>query len=339
MSLININKYGPVLNKYRIKADYGEHFGKVTKIYTPNGIYGLKEVKSIEFLKVVHLMLQKGYKKLIPILPNIDGQYATQHNSKYYYLTSWIENKPLEERNDQQKLMVKELTSLHAKTSQTIKLTEKDIDIFYKNLIAKWEKKEASLSQFLEKCEEKLYMSPFELQFCTYFHEIFQASQFARKKLENWYELVKEKNTFRVAINHGNIQNHHFLIDQRGNGFFSSFEKATIASPINDVVKYFQKALKTYPTLNEDLISWYYMYESYYPLQEDEQSLFLSYLTFPEGVYRLVVSYQEIKHEEQRYVKRLLKNYWQLKNIEYVALRIEEIEKHKKQQEESHTTS
>jgi hypothetical protein len=38
---------------------------------------------------------------------------------------------------------------------------------------------------------------------------------------------------------------------------------------------------------------------------------------------------------ERKYTQKLLKNYWLLKNAEYIVMRVEEIEKQKKAQQEA----
>ena len=49
------------------------------------------------------------------------------------------------------------------------------------------------LEEFLVESEAKWYMSPFELQYCTYYHHVMRAREFATKQLNEWNDAMKEK--------------------------------------------------------------------------------------------------------------------------------------------------
>ena len=65
--------------------------------------------------------------------------------------------------------------------------------------------------------------------------------------------------------------------------------------------------------------------------------LFLSYLAHPGPILRVCEKYikEEKSIHERKFVQKLLKQYWLLKNTEYVVMRIEEVEKQKKAQQEA----
>ena len=68
-------------------------------------------------------------------------------------------------------------------------------------------------------------------------------------------------------------------------------------------------------------------------MYDDEMMLFISYLAFPSNILQSAEAYHNEKHErktEYQHVNQLQKYYWQLKNIEYLVMKIEEIEGQKK---------
>ena len=94
--------------------------------------------------------------------------------------------------------------------------------------------------------------------------------------------------------------------------------------------------LRGYPKQAEDLIEWLYTYFKFFPLKEEEMLLFQSYLSQPsfmikksEGLFR-----EGKNRDERKAVKKLQREYWLLKNIEYVVSRIDEIERQKKLQQQ-----
>lgn len=65
-------------------------------------------------------------------------------------------------------------------------------------------------------------------------------------------------------------------------------------------------------------------YFSYFPLKEDEKSLFFSYLAYPAPIIQTVEEYfaNEGKRHEARAVAKLQEKYWRMKNTEYVVMQL-----------------
>lgn len=73
-------------------------------------------------------------------------------------------------------------------------------------------------------------------------------------------------------------------------------------------------------------------------MKEEEMMLFVSYLAYPTQLLQTLETYHEKKYDQQteyQYIRQLQKNYWQLKNIEYMVMKIEEIESQKKAAEQN----
>ena len=72
------------------------------------------------------------------------------------------------------------------------------------------------LEEFLVESESKWYMSPFELQYCTYYHHVMRAREFATKQLNEWNDAMKEKEKTRITFVHGNVSLNHFYLTMNG---------------------------------------------------------------------------------------------------------------------------
>lgn len=164
-----------------------------------------------------------------------------------YYLMPWVEDQEEREVDFKDSLMFKELAKLHSMTVKEKEYQEEDITSFYNKLSEEWKKEQQELERFVDNCEKKLYMSPFELQVCTYAHEISLAQKFSLEKLESWQEAVTETKKHRVAMTHGRVSFHHFVKDTEGRGYFISWERAKQAPPANDIISFYQRYLRTYP--------------------------------------------------------------------------------------------
>lgn len=329
-----------LLKSYGLKPTFIESFGKIEKVYTNQGVYALKKInphQGIDFIRYVQNLYQYGYNRIVPIYPTIDGRYGVLYEDELYYLMPWLAN---EEKGDYAKLF-RELARFHTISAREIKVNAEERKSHYEKSIEELEREEEFLEGFIKECEKKIYMSPFELQFCTHYHTISQALSFSKRKLKEWYEETKEKEKARIVIVHGNVADDHFLYDQKGYGYFINFEKSTIGSPIQDLLPFMVRSLRGYPKQAEDLIEWLYTYFKFFPLKEEEMLLFQSYLSQPSFmIQRTEGLFQEGKNRnERKAVKKLQREYWLLKNIEYVVSRIDEIERQKKQQQQEEAQS
>ncbi|MFT4416499.1 spore coat protein YsxE [Fredinandcohnia humi] len=338
--------FGPILRYYNVKPSHIEDYGSIKKVVTEKGIFALKTISKAvnqQFPTLVQHLFQQGYTRAVPIYPTVDGRYLVFYDQSYHYLMPWLTNNS-NQRSDRHQELCKELARMHLSTLRKHKLEDgKEITAYYEKVVNKWDETSQYLESFVEAAEKKWYMSPFELQVCTYFHEANLASRFSRTQFDKWYETILEKKSYRTALTHGKVSINHLLFDDYGKGYFTNFERATFANPIHDLVDLNYRRLKTYPLLCDDCVTCYETYRTHFSLRDEEVSLFLSFLTYPEPIYRCVRIYEENKHKTEReHVQLLQRAYWLIKNIEYVSVKILEAEGQRKEQketneEESHT--
>lgn len=327
-----------VLNQYGIRVKYAESYGRTWKVYSDNGIYALKKIlpqSGVDFVRNVQTLYQRGYNRIVPIYPTMDGRYAILQQNYLFYLMPWLSNEDKEDRNEKHQKMFRELARLHTLSMKNIPIEVEERKAHFENTLDGWEREEEFLTEFLESSEKKWYMSPFELLFCMFYNDMRRALDFSKKKLEEWYENSKEVTTGRTVITHGKISTEHFLYDDRGYGYFTNFENSKIASPIQDLLPFLSRTLQTYPKRFDECIEWIYTYFGHFPFREEEKLLFLSYLAHPGPIFRTVQDYrlQRSKKAEIKFVKELQSHYWLLKNTEYVVVRMNEMENRMKMTE------
>lgn len=331
-----LQQVAPILKHYAIEANFVEEYGKVKKIYSNKGVFALKQIKphhGVDFIRHVHSLYQKGYNRIVPIYPTVDGRYAILNEHELYYLMPWLANEEKENRFERHQQMFRELARLHTLSVREVKISKEEREEHYETMINTWEKEKEFLQGFIESCERKDYMSPYELLFCLYYHDISQAMKYSENKLKEWYEQTKELEKARTVTIHGKISPEHFLYDERGYGYFLNFEEAKEGSPLHDMLPFLSRSLKTLPKRSEDAVDWFYLYLKYFPLKEDEILLFQSYFAHPGQVLRAAERYFKgnKKQGERKLVQNLQRQFWLLKNTEYIIMRIEEIEAQKKQ--------
>lgn len=329
----------PILKNYQVEPYFVEDYGPVQKIYSNKGTFALKKITpttGTDFIRHVHLLYQKGFNRIVPIYPTMDGRYGVLYENNLYYLMPWMSNDQKENRQQKNHQLFRELARLHTLSAKETSVSKEERTEHYEKTIQQLEKHQEFLDGFIDECEKKTYMSPFELLYCLYYNEISQALRFSKTKFEEWHESTKELEKARMVITHGKLSSEHFLYDERGYGYFINFENARYGSPIHDLLPYLSRALNTNPKRSDDTIDWVYHYFKYFPFKEEEKLLFLSYLAYPNPIIQVAESYfrKQRPKNELKFVRQLQRRYWHLKNSEYVVMKMSEIESQQKQAKE-----
>ncbi|KWW15914.1 MULTISPECIES: spore coat protein YsxE [Peribacillus] len=324
-----------VLREYALYVQYIEDFGRVKKVYSDRGTFALKSIlphNGIDFIKNVQKLYHRGYNRIVPIYQTMDQRYAVLHNGRLYYLMPWLNNEGDGERDEKHKQMFRELARMHTLTVKETQVDIEEREAHYERTLEAWNNEKDFMDEYIVSCEKKWYMSPFEMSVCTFFTDISQALKYSIKKFETWYEKTKESEKVRTVVTHGKISLKHFVYDERGYGYFINFENSNTAPPHFDLLPFLVKSARTYPIQSDDCVDWLYNYMRYFPLKEEELLLMQSYLAFPSSALELVKGYSEGRsiRSELDHVTQLQRQFWLLKNIEYMVMKIEEIEQQKK---------
>ncbi|MFK4997563.1 hypothetical protein ACI2OX_08595 [Bacillus sp. N9] len=93
--------------------------------------------------------------------------------------------------------------------------------------------------------------------------------------------------------------------------------------------------LKTHPKQFNESVEWLGAYFRHFPFKQEETHLFLSYLAQPGSIFRVVEKYfsSSENKNEMKCVQNLQQHYWQMRNTEFIVMKMEEAEQLKNQQE------
>ncbi|MCP8967330.1 spore coat protein YsxE [Ectobacillus ponti] len=340
------DRYSPLLQRYELRPEHLEEYGSVIKIYTSQGPYALKRLKPkrlerSNLMQHLQILSEKGFTNFAPIYHTSDGQHILSDEENRYYLMPWLDSLDAKgDEGDQYHKMFQTLGQLHQKTLREEEIHEDLVQHHYDTLTAHWEQEQHMLEQFVVECENRWYMSPFELQYCTFHHHISKAQEFANKRLEEWQEMMKEKEKTRISLIHGNVSVNHFLFDHQRNGYFISLENSQFSTPVQDIVQFYNRSFDTYPIARNDRYEWYQIYQRSFPFTAEEKKLMLAYLAYPQRFTNQVLRYRQKRearseHDELQLAAKLQQVHWQVSNVEYFLTQIQAAEYQAQQQQQS----
>lgn len=333
-----------VMHEYGLAAQYVEPVSqKVWKVYTNHGVFALKKLgasRNARFTEQMIILEEKGYRNFVPVYRNRSGEFLTGAGADVCYLMPWLSLQKEEERDQKHEYLFQEIALIHQKTEKETEIRQEDTLGHYERTKRKWEAQKQRYEEFLTVAEKEWYMSPFQLQAAMYYKETLSAVDFALERLEEWREAIKDKESSRLVLNHGQLSVRHFLYNDMGTGYFTNFEKAGYGPPANDLIVFFTRMFKTNSVMCPECVNWFYMYHKVYPLRDEEIILFLSYMAYPAAVFDVLKRYQTGKRfGEKEECTRLLKAYWQMKNAEPLVMGIHQTEENRKLQAETESPS
>lgn len=151
----------PILNNYQVKPYFVEEHGNIKKIYSNKGTFALKKMDptiGTDFIRHVHLLYQKGYNRIVPIYPTMDGRYAVLHDKALYYLMPWMSNEVKEDRTQKHQQLFREVARMHTITAKEIKVNKEERTEHYEKTIEVLDKNQEFLDGFIDECEKDVYV-------------------------------------------------------------------------------------------------------------------------------------------------------------------------------------
>ena len=163
---------------------------------------------------------------------------------------------------------------LHSKTTF---YREIDIDKnkeIYENISDELEYLNNFYNDLITMIEKEVYMSPSGYLIARNINIIFGSIYYAKHNLEEWYKKIDNNKNERVVNIHNNISLDHYIKNEKP--YLISWNKSRIDSPIYDLLSFYKNHY-----LDFDFDDLFHLYESGYPLKEDERLLLFTYMAIP----------------------------------------------------------
>ena len=173
--------------------------------------------------------------------------------------------------------MVFLLTLLHNKTTYY-----KEVDIYeYKEIYEKTMKEIEDVyshyNNLMNNIEKEIYMSPSYYLIARNISKVFASLQYSKNEIDNWYELVKNKNRQRRVTLYNNVDVDHLI--RNDNLYLINWEKSKEDIPIYDFYSLYKKY-----ALDFDFNELLKIYEEKYPFLEEEKKLLFIKMCIPDKI-------------------------------------------------------
>lgn len=246
---------------------------------------------------------------------NINNEIRQYLNSrKFYYYPKTIkkdENYEIEEYLEDYKIpkeqkildMIDLVSLLHSKTTHYKEINEDEYKEIYEDINNNIEYLYSYYTDIITIIESKVYMSPSEYYLARNIGEIYRSLEYSKKELEEWYQIVKEKQKKRLVIIHNDLKLDHFI--RNNNSYLVSWDKSRIDIPIFDLYKLYKRH-----ALEFDFREILKKYEHNYPLLKEEKKLLFILITLPEKI-----EFNKTEYLMSKEVTKLIDYMYKTKNL------------------------
>ena len=162
--------------------------------------------------------------------------------------------------------IIKIISLLHNKTAYYIDNSINDIKSFYEQIKIKIEDMKNYYDDLITMIEEKNFPSPSEYMLLRNCSSIFSCINFCARSLDEWYDIVKDKNKKRIVMLHNNLDINHFI--RNNDNVLISWNYAKRDMPIYDFINLYKKNFNKF-----NFSELYNEYVKNFPLLDEEKKM------------------------------------------------------------------
>lgn len=233
-----------------------------------------------------------------------------------YDLSRFIEDNSL---NNSQKLndLIGIVATLHKKTSYMREVDLDEVKELYEKLSNKINESIKYYSNLNDYIDTLLFYSPSEYLLIRNISLIYFMLEFSKRKLSDWYQMIREEKSIRNSLIHNNLELDHLLIN---NGYYLiSWDNALFSYPIDDLYHLYRNY---YDKI--ELNDLFKTYQGVNTLNNYEFDLLLVELSIPEIIELTNDNYLDTKRINKM-LFYLNKVYKLIKNHSYIETNANEV--------------
>lgn len=269
-----------LINKYNIYPKKHTRIKSIKIIKTEQESYVIKQKKRSDKSQVYQYLLSRSYNHFPAPVNNI-----AQDSYEIYPFIEEVFTPKEQKAID----MIYLISLLHNKTTFYKEIDLDEIKSFYEETATQLEYLSNYYNDLQNAIENNIYMSPSEYLLIRNISKIYYIIYFCKQCLEDWYYIVSKKKKERYVMLHNNVELSHFIVGEKP--CLISWDQAKTGIPIYDFYHFYQKNY-----LDFDFVSLLQIYESKYPLLDEEKNLLFLLLSMPK---KIVLGKNEFKKCEE----------------------------------------
>ena len=142
-------------------------------------------------------------------------------------------------------------------------------------------------NNLMDNIDKKIYPSPSEYLLAKNISIVYNALNYSKNNIYNWYNLVKENKQIKLATIHNNLDISHYIKNEKP--YFISWDKTKIDMPIYDLIKLYKNNY-----LEFDFVDIIKIYLKKNPLKKEETILFLTLISIPDKIENKKEEYNRV---------------------------------------------
>lgn len=297
---VEMSNITPVKNVMRISTKTGDKCLKKMK-------YNMSQ--SLFILSALEHLLKKGFTKILPLIPAVDGRFYFKLGNDFYFLTEWIVSRECDYSNPVELRMAAiSLAELHEASENFSPGAEVDERIVWGRWGSRFEKRIRNMQSFKEMIDSKNRL--------TYFDGVYRAnidyfinqgiSAIEHLRDSNYLRLMAEEMK-RNSFCHHDYAHHNVLISSDFKVYLIDFDYCICDTRIHDLSSLIIRNLRHG---NWNMEKAQYIIDCYCKkgyLKEDEIPVMNAFMEFPQDFWQVGLQYyvEKLKWEEDHFNKRL----------------------------------
>lgn len=257
---------------------------------------------------VTHL-LDKGFRHTVGFIPTIDGRPYMLHEEKACYLTKWIESSPVDFRDPRQLARATNLLALVHEFSKGF-TPPPGTKALYRSHRDAFERRASSLLEFRDEVSSRRFATKFDMKFLEEVDFYYQCGMVAVEILKTSnYGHVAEQAAIESGFCHGDPAARNFVITGSGGVYIIDFDSVKLDLWLMDLARFMRRTLKKYHwdfRVGNAILT---AYSQTRPIGDDELTVLLAFLTFPQKFWRVCDKYFGGKYRwrQEKYLRKLSK--------------------------------
>lgn len=285
-----MNNFRDAIKNLNLKVEKITIKKGATILTTPEGKIVLKKKKRDDLDIIYNYLKSRSF-----------DYFPNKYSDPNYDIFDYIEDVQ-EPKEQKMEGLIYLIGLLHSKTTFYKEVDTEDYKYIYEEVNKEIDSSFNYLNTLMENVTRETYMSPASYLLARNLTALYRSLDKSKGLIESWHLKVDGKRKIRYVNIHGNLSMDHYL--KKGKLYLISWDKSKIDFPIYDIITLYQNHY-----LDFDFGEILKIYESKYPLLDEEKDLMFALLLLPRPISLYNDSYTECVHV-RKYLDYIEKTYY-----------------------------